>query len=154
MNLILDNSIIIKWYLQFPKEEYIDIALKLKHLYDIGEINLYSPAILNYEIGNVFSTAVRSKKLDISIAKENLNLFNNYGIIFYDLKEIYLDILDISIKYNLSFYDSSYVTLSQFLKYWFITADKRLFNNVKNEMTYVKYISDFKIPIHPRAYAR
>ena len=142
MNLILDNSIIVKWYLQFPKEEHIDIALKLKHLYDIGQINLHSPAILNYEIGNVFSKAVRLKKLDINLAKESLDLFNNYGIIFYDLKEIYLDILDISIKYDLSFYDASYVTLSQFLKYDFITADKKLFNNVKNKITSVKYILD------------
>ncbi len=145
MNLILDNSIIVKWYLQFPKEEHIDIALKLKHLYDIGQINLHSPAILNYEIGNVFSKAVRLKKLDINLAKESLDLFNNYGIIFYDLKEIYLDILDISIKYDLSFYDASYVTLSQFLKYDFITADKKLFNNVKNKITSVKYILDFKM---------
>ena len=145
MNVILDNSVIIKWYLQFREEEHVDIALKLKHLYDIGEINLHSPAILNYEIGNVFSTAVRSNKLDINVAKEFLNLFNSYGIIFYDLKEIYLDILDISIKYNLSFYDASYVTLSQFLKYDFITADKRLFNNTKNKITSVKYISDFKM---------
>ena len=145
MNLILDNSIIIKWYLQFPKEEHVDIALKLKHLYDIGQVNLHSPAILNYEIGNVFSTAVRLKKLDINVARESLNLFCNYGIIFYDLKEIYLDILDISIKYSLSFYDASYVTLSQFLKYDFITADKKLFNNTKNKITSVKYILDFQM---------
>ena len=145
MNLILDNSIIVKWYLQFQKEEHLDIALKLKHLYDTGQINLHSPAILNYEIGNVFSTAVRLKKLDVNVAKESLSLFNDYGIIFYDLKEIYLDILNISIKYNLSFYAASYVTLSQFLKYDFITADKRLFNNTKNKITSVKYILDFKL---------
>lgn len=145
MNLILDNSIIVKWYLQFRKEEHLDIALKLKHLYDTGQINLHSPAILNYEIGNVFSIAVRLKKLDVNVAKESLSLFNDYGIIFYDLKEIYLDILNISIKYNLSFYDASYVTLSQFLKYDFITADKKLFNNTKNKITSVKYILDFKL---------
>ncbi|MHB8362823.1 MAG: type II toxin-antitoxin system VapC family toxin [Patescibacteria group bacterium] len=145
MNLILDNSIIVKWYLQFPKEEHVDVALTLKHLYDTGQINLHSPAILNYEIGNVFSTAVRLNKLDINVAKESLSLFSNHGIIFYDLKEIYLDILGVSIKYNLSFYDASYVTLSQFLKYDFITADKKLFNNTKNKITSVKYILDFKM---------
>ena len=117
---IVDASIILKWFLN---EEDSDKALILKEKYMQKEILLIIPDLLFIEVANV----LKYKKQNL----EKINMANEY---LWDLqlnikginKDFLYKAIEISLKYNLTVYDSIYIALAQSYDCELITADEEL----------------------------
>lgn len=132
--IILDASVVIKW---FTKEQDSDKAIVyLKSFYN-NEVTILAPSLLFYELGNILINK-RSSKNKIAEVKKKLQDLQ------LEIKDIGLEwfgkIYENSLDYSLSFYDSAYVTLMQNKNCKFITADKKLYDKVKNKFTYIKLL--------------
>ena len=118
---VVDASVIAKLFLNENGKEK---ALRLKNAHLSGEIELIVPELLFLEVIN----ALHYKKNEaISLSKVNAALFN----LQLSIKGIDFGLLEKSIenavKYNITIYDSVYVSLAQIYDCEFITADKELY---------------------------
>lgn len=136
---ILDASVVIKW---FVEEQDRDKAITYLTAFQNNELGLIVPSLLFYELGNVLI-----KK------KATMTLINEVMVKFQQLNSLGLEIQDIglssfrqiyqnSIKYGLTFYDASYLTLMQEENCRFITADGKLFQKVHKNFKGIKLLSD------------
>ncbi|MBI2326976.1 type II toxin-antitoxin system VapC family toxin [Candidatus Curtissbacteria bacterium] len=129
MNLVLDASVIAKW---FFKEEQTDTALTLLEKHKLAKIKINAPILLLFEFGN---SVVKKFREDIDTQTEfdqDLEDLLATGINFYNpdeesLKQTYA----LTSKYEITFYDATYIALTQNLQCDFITADKKLYQKTK-----------------------
>lgn len=135
-NIIIDASIIIKWLL--PDEEDAQ-ALKIKQEFSEKRLTIAIPHLTYYEIGNVLKTAVKRKRIKEDSATKLYSAFVDLEFVTYAIKDLFTFSLFKSIDFDISFYDASYIALSEYLQIPFITADQKLLNNVAN-----KFILDIK----------
>ena len=59
------------------------------------------------------------------------------------LPDILTLVAEIAYRYNITFYDASYIALAQELGLQFITADQKLYNKVEN-LSFIKVLSKLK----------
>lgn len=87
-------------------------------------LELFSTALLRYEVGNGLKMAVTRKRVSDSDVQNLYGEFLNYGI-----KEKEVDLnqsLQICLLENLTFYDASYLALAKNLSCPLLTLDKKL----------------------------
>ncbi|MDA1317188.1 MAG: type II toxin-antitoxin system VapC family toxin [bacterium] len=119
-NIVLDASIIIKWF-QKEREEQLEEAeiLWKKQLNQDVSINI--PSILFYELYNHLA---RNPKTDIASV---IKLIRQSNLIEIELnEELILTTVALVRIYHISFYDATYVALAKSLHCELITADKKL----------------------------
>ena len=129
MNLVLDASVITKWFFE---EEDTDQALKLLEKHKLETIQINVPVLLFFEFGN---TVVKKFREDIDTRKEfNRNLTDLF-FIQLSFAETTPDLLklvySVASRYEITFYDATYVALAKSLKCDFVTADKKLVEATK-----------------------
>jgi len=126
--LIIDSSIILKYFLDAEYDEQVSELIKLhKNL----ELTLIAPPLLKYEVLNVLS----KKHHDFEGVKEAYNKFESIGIILYQPTRKYENL---AIKYatenpKISYYDASYHTLAKEFDTTFITADQKYYEQAKSQ---------------------
>lgn len=132
--LVIDTSVIIKWFL---KEEDSEKALTYLQSYKEGLSSIVIPQLLFYELGNAFiSRKVTSNHADKAIeALKRLNL-EVVNIEFLFFKKIFRN----AQRLSLTFYDSAYVALAQERGCSFITADKKLYQKVSKKIPQIKLL--------------
>ena len=137
-NLIVDSSVIVKWYVM---EERTEQALKLRDDYIEGKLTLSAPSLMLYEVLN----AVKQAKKDISIktleaVAESLTL---YGIRVHELLgELARLTVKTAIENEVSVYDAAYIALAKLSDTTLYTADEKLKESLRNE--YQKYVAHIK----------
>lgn len=125
--LLLDSSVIIKWF-KSEKEDKIKEALNFLDHYTDGKIQICIPAITQYEL-------INAAEFDESLPAEvwNLNIRKffelNLKVLSLD-KKIAEDIYNFGKSQNVSAYDASYIILAKEYKIDFITADQKLVKKV------------------------
>ena len=134
INLILDSSVIAKWF--FPDEEESDIALKIRENFVNKKITISAPTLLFYEVNNILKTAVKSLRIKKEKAVRAYRGFLDLGIIVYSSEELLENTLDKAMNLDLSSYDASYIVLADYLKAPFFTADKKLLSKAKSKFTF------------------
>ena len=137
MNLVLDASVITKWFFE---EEDTDQALKLLEKHKLETIQINVPVLLFFEFGN---TVVKKFREDIDTRKEfNRNLTDLLSIQL-SFAETTPDLLklvySLASRYEITFYDATYVALAKSLKCDFVTADKKLVEATKT-LKFVKLL--------------
>jgi len=139
-NLIVDSSVIVKWYVM---EERTEQALKLRDDYIEGKLTLSAPSLMLYEVLN----AVKQAKKDISIktleaVAESLTL---YGIRVHELLgELARLTVKTAIENEVSVYDAAYIALAKLSDTTLYTADEKLKESLRNEyQKYVVHIKDY-----------
>src|SRR3989338_10442146 len=137
MNLVLDASVITKWFFE---EEDTDQALKLLEKHKLETIQINVPVLLFFEFGN---TVVKKFREDIDTRKEfNRNLTDLLSIQL-SFAETTPDLLklvySVASRYEITFYDATYVALAKSLKCDFVTADKKLVEATKT-LKFVKLL--------------
>lgn len=133
MNVVLDSSVIAKWYLD---EEQKQEALKLRRLHIENKLTITAPALLILELSNIFVT----RKLDQNDYDGNLEKILQFRINFIEPDSLTLkSSFAFSKQFRLSFYDATYVACAQKLKCDFVTADKKLYRTTKR-LKFVKLL--------------
>jgi predicted nucleic acid-binding protein len=120
--LVLDTSVVIKWYRQ--GEILADQALALRDAYLDGQIALAVPSLLAYELANVLRFKQDMTLEDVQAAVESL-----YGIGLEWLMPSNTMIrraVEIARTYETTVYDATFVALAEGLNGTFVTADQRL----------------------------
>ncbi|HLC58690.1 MAG TPA: type II toxin-antitoxin system VapC family toxin [Candidatus Nanoarchaeia archaeon] len=119
---IVDANIGVKW---FSAEEKTEEARNLLKLHTDNNIDLIIPDLFLYEILNALNYKSDNKK-DLNKVIDELQKFQlNVCKISNKLME---KIVEISIKYSLTIYDSTYLALAELLECELITLDKKILN--------------------------
>ena len=134
--LILDASVVVKW---FSEEEYTEKALEIRKKIRTGDERIVLPDLLLYELAN----ALRYNPcFDAGDVRDAVNSIMDMGMdIITPTPEIINSAIALAFKYNTTVYDSFYLSLSKELGIPFITADRKLYEEVK-ELNLVKFIGD------------
>jgi predicted nucleic acid-binding protein len=135
--LVLDTSIVLKWY---KEEEYTEIALKIKKDFVEGLNEIIVPDLVLYEMANVlrFTDGFNER-----LIKKSLESFIDLGVdIVIPTIEMISLATKLSYKYKITVYDAIFIALSKIINGIFVTADKKLYEKVK-ELKFVKFISKF-----------
>jgi predicted nucleic acid-binding protein len=136
---VLDTSVITKWYYKKDEEDLSNASI----IYDILESKNYiffAPDLLIYELLNIYRIKLELDDLRINkIISELYDLIVILGINKNTFSKAFLT----AGKLNISFYDSIYLSLSEDLDALLITADKKLYEAVKDKNRKVIMLSDF-----------
>lgn len=119
---VIDSSFLLSWLL--PDEALLDKYKKIVNEFKKHTSIFISCELLKYEIGNSLKSAVIRKRITAKEAKDILTVFENMYIEYRDTDKE--EILNISIKNNLSFYDASYLYLAKANKCRLLTLDTAL----------------------------
>ncbi len=139
--LVVDASVAIKWL--NPSEALADRAHAIRNDYEQGQIALLVPAFWDYEVANGINKAVARGDLSEQEGREAITLLlavHAQRIPLPSPQESY----DLTRKYQRSVYDSWYLSLAEETDCEFWTADRRLYNAVKDNLDFVKWLGDYR----------
>jgi predicted nucleic acid-binding protein len=142
--VVVDASLALKWVLI---EEDSDIAkMLLSRWIDEGK-EIRAPALLAYEVTNIIYRQVFANKSTYEEANQELTDLFSVGIVFtFSLYEnISTQAMKLAHRFNLpAAYDAHYLALAERenCEYW--TADTRLWNSVKNKLSWVHWLGDYQ----------
>jgi len=132
--------VVLKWYL--PAEAYGEIALTLLHRYIADDVGLIGPSLLEYEIVNGLVIARKRGRIEEEKILAAIEGFSDLGIPLLDLSTLYGTVVHYCNVYHCSAYDASYLALAEREGVMLITADERLYNVVKKDLGWVKWLGD------------
>ena len=138
--LVIDASVILKWYL--TDEEYGQKALNLLDKYILNELDLLAPSLLEYEVINGLTIAQKRGRIKEEKILSAIDGFMDLKIDLKDLSQLYPKVLHYCKIYNRSVYDTSYLAMADEEGVSMVTADKRLYNTVKEGLNWVKWLGD------------
>src|SRR4030066_358045 len=142
MIITIDSGVLLKAY--FPDETGHAEAQSLIGDYARGNITFHAPNLIAYEIINACLVASRMARFPKERAKELMGEMLGIEIAREDIEPLKERIFDISTKHNISAYDGAYIAVAESKHIPFLTADKKLFNNLKHYYSFVKWIEDYQ----------
>ena len=140
MRVVLDASVILKWYLL--DEEHGEKALEFLNRFVSDDLEIIAPALLEYEVINGLVAARKRGRLQEDLIVSAVEGFMNLGLRMVGLSGLYSRVIHFCKAYNRSAYDASYLALAESEKISFITADETLYNSVKKNLNWVKWLGD------------
>lgn len=138
-NIIIDASVLAKWFL--PHEEESKIALKIKEDFTANLASIALPSLVFYEISNLLKSAVLRSRLDREKALKIYQDFLELDFEIYITNKLLLNSLEIAMRYDISSYDASYVALAHYLQIPLFTSDQKLLR--KAESRFVKNLKTY-----------
>ena len=140
MRVVLDASVILKWYLL--DEEHGEKALEFLNRFVSDDLEIIAPALLEYEVINGLVAARKRGRLQEDLIVSAVEGLMNLGLRMVGLSGLYSRVIHFCKAYNRSAYDASYLALAESEKISFITADETLYNSVKKDLNWVKWLGD------------
>ena len=141
--VVLDASVILKWYL--ADEADGQKALGLLNAYISDQLEIVSPSLLEYEVVNGLFIAQKRGRMDEDKILFAIGGFIDLDITMKTLLDFYPKVLDYCRVYNLSVYDGTYLALADELRIPFITSDRGLYHAVTKHLKWVKWLGDISI---------
>jgi predicted nucleic acid-binding protein len=138
--IVLDASVILKWYL--PDEEWNEEALDLLKRYIAADLDIIGPSLLEYEVINGLFVAHKRARIREDAILSAIQGFADLGIKRLGLSDQYGRLFDLCRTYSVSAYDASYLSLAEFEKIPFITADEAFYKAVKKDLHWVKRLGE------------
>ena len=137
---VVDASVILKWYLS--DEEYSQKAIGLLDKYISNKLDFVAPSLLEYEVMNGLIIAQKRGRVEEEKILTAIDGFVNLEIKLKNLSSLYQRVIHYCKVYNFSAYDASYLSVAEEQGVPMITADERLYNMVKKDLKWVKWIGD------------
>jgi len=124
--IVLDSSVVIKW---FSEEEGRQNALELRFDICEGRVVAFAPDLQFYEVANALKYNPEFSCTDIIDASSVLlDTKINYTQSNFELIS---KSVELAYKYSITVYDASFVALALLNDCQMITADKKLYEKVK-----------------------
>ncbi len=131
---VLDASVIAKW---FSEEEGSDRASTYLQNYKDGKFSILIPTLLYYELGNILLSK-KATKVQISEIMQTMQalhlIVENIG------QDAFRQVFENASDYKITYYDAAYVSLMQKRNCELITADKKLYEKLKKNFSFVKLL--------------
>jgi predicted nucleic acid-binding protein len=128
--IVVDTSVVFKWYRQTDDEEHVAQALALLNDHLDGLTALSAPDLLIYELGNLLSLKRESvSEPPVTILRRTLLLDLQIHPIDQLLTERALAAAE---RYGVTLYDASFLALAGLLRCPFITADRKLYRSASS----------------------
>ena len=135
---VTDASVILKWFSRSGESD-LKRALQLRDDFRSRKIDLYSPDLLIYEIANVLRYKETLKEELIYRAVSSVY---DMDILLPVNLSIMISAVVLARKYGITVYDSCYVSFAQIAGCPLVTADKKLYQSIK-ELPGILYISEY-----------
>ena len=134
---VIDCSVSASWIL---KDEYKKSSEELLRSIILGEIELIQPDLWWYEMLNLLKSSVIRKRIKNEHIRKTLFFLKEIPMRCVSLSKLddYL-LLENAIKYNLTAYDSAYLTLAEIYGAKLFTFDKDLLT-LKNKLRFIKQL--------------
>lgn len=140
---VVDASVVLNWYLK--DEEFEETAIGLLHNYAKGNIGLVAPSLIEYELANGLLIACRKGRIGVDVAITAMRGFSDLGLTLVSISALFAKVADYSKKYNRTAYDASYLAVAAQEGIDLITADERLYNSVKMDLGWVKWLAECEL---------
>jgi len=139
--MIIDASVAAKWFLRGEKFE--NESLDLRQDYEAGKITLSAPSLILYEVCN---TIWKRKDITREAASKLAEAASEYlsSIAVSPSPQSYRRAVHNARIWDITVYDSSYVTMSEELKRPFITADDDLRKRLSKTPIPVIHLPDYR----------
>jgi predicted nucleic acid-binding protein len=124
--LVVDASVVVKW---FTSEIERDIALELRQAHISKRVRLVAPDLMMYEVSNALRYNTGFNLHDKTQAIEVL--FRMYVRTMPPSAETLTQATQLSEKFDISIYDAIYLSMAEAEGFGFVTADKRLYAEMK-----------------------
>lgn len=139
--LVVDSSVCLKWVL----DDEIDAnhALQLQKQYLAGEINLIAPNLWQYEIlSGLKNVVLNNPTIPNSLLETKLLQLLDSSPNLFEVSDLYSLILKYAFSYQISAYDSVYLTLAHANGFTLVTADKKLAAKIADPKLVI-YLSEY-----------
>jgi predicted nucleic acid-binding protein len=135
---VLDASVALKWALPEPGREQ---ALGILDAYESGSLDLLAPRVFLEEVASALAKRCRRKELTPRQAQEAFRHLEQRKPLLMDRADHLEDALSLSIRHQLSLWDSLYLALAIARRSTLFTADQRLFRNAARHYPFVELIA-------------
>lgn len=136
--LVVDASVVIASLL--PDEPYRDAALGLLARFLADDLDLITTSLLRYEVANALWRAVRTGRVKLEDAEVALKTLENFNIAEREVAGI--EALRFAHRYDRSAYDAAYLALAHAEGAPLITADRRLYNALRDRFGLLVWVGD------------
>jgi predicted nucleic acid-binding protein len=134
MQKVFDASVVIKWFIN---EEGSDKALIYLQDYRDKRFSIIIPTLLYYELGNIL---LAKKATEDEVSKIMVSLLA-LSLVNIDIgHDAFRKVFENAQEYKITYYDSSYITLMQKYDCQLVTADKKLYEKIKNKFARIKLL--------------
>ena len=138
--IVVDTSVLIKW-IKRQDEELVSEARRLLDRIERTPLEVAVPALLLYEIGNVFLTKTR---LDSDALGRAIDQISAFPMVIADPRsDLLRRTARLGRELRLTFYDASFLALAEDLDCDFVTADRGLYEAARH-LPRVRHLSDFR----------
>lgn len=142
--VVPDASVLLKWVLPSEGEPDADKALLLRAAIQDEAVHALLPALWLYEVGNTVARRFPTH------ASRWLSALMKFRLKEASPSEPWLTkILELTRRYEVSFYDAAYHALAVIHKGLFVTTDSRYVNRVKEPGSVIA-LSEWEPPLKPR----
>ena len=139
ISTVFDTSVLIKWFRQ--GEVLAEQALALRDAYLEGQLMILVPSLVAYELANVmrYKSDLSTDRVQVAVQ----SLFDMGLDWVMPSKALMNNAVEIARRYDITVYDSTFVALAESLNSSFITADKRLQNQLE-ELSFIYFLGEIK----------
>lgn len=127
MNLVIDASVLIKFYIP---ETLSDKAEQLLTRVEQGDVMLLAPDLIYPESGNILWKKRGMRELTRSEVEEITDAIVLLPLKIEASKPLLPLAMDISIAYGITVYDAMYVSLARIYETTMMTADRKLVDSL------------------------
>ncbi len=149
---VIDASVLAQLYIVDEDEQFTDLAKTIVRRHTDGRLELVAPQFILYEIPSAIHRAVRRRRLALHDAQLAIGHFFNLQLRTLgtedSLPELIQSAYARATQLNCHVYDALYLVVAEVLGIPFITADRKLYRRVREELDYVVWIADFEAYEH------
>lgn len=140
--LVVDANVVAKLYLR--DEQFTDQADLLFSRFGRGEIRLIAPNVIKYEVSAAIQRGAARVKAPEQTWQAALSSFQSLGLTIIDDSDAKHEATRLALDLACRYYDALYVLLAQDLGCRCITADDKLWRNLRTRVGYLLFLPSYK----------